>query len=105
MKSIKEWMKEKGLVNEDLDKSNFARFMGSTSMDVDTKIKTKIRGKIEEIMEMEDFAEMPKDELLKKIITVVSALVADMGGTKASISGLTSRLNADEADPIAQEES
>ena len=104
MKSIKEWMKENGLANEDLDRSNFARFMGSTSMDVDTKIKTKIRSKIEEVMEMDEFAEMPKDELLKKIITAVSAIIADMGGTKASISGLTNRLNADESDPIAQEE-
>jgi hypothetical protein len=101
MKSIKEWMKEKGLVNEDLDKSNFARFMGSTSMDIDSQIKVKLRSKIEEIMELDDFKDLPKDELFKKIVATVSAVVADMSGSKASISGLTSRLNAD--DPVAQE--
>lgn len=101
MKSIKEWMKEKGMVNEDLDKSNFARFMGGTSMDIDSQIKVKLRSKIEEIMEMDDFKDLPKDELFKKIVATVSAIVADMSGTKASVSGLTSRLNTD--DPVAQE--
>lgn len=112
MKSIKEWMKEKGMINEegDINASNFARFMGGTTFDIDTKIKTMLRPKVLDILEMEKEEaekkgqEFDKVEAFKKIVAVVGAIETEMSGTKGSISGMAKDLNRkDPSEQIAQE--
>jgi len=114
MKSIKEWMKEKGMISEegDINASNFARFMGGT-FDIDIKIKTMLKPKIIDVMQMEEEKakkkgeDFNKVEFFKKIVAVVGAIETEMGGTKGSARGLAKDLNdmnkSDPAEQIAQE--
>jgi hypothetical protein len=109
MKSIREWMKEKGMIGEDISSSNFARFMGGTSFDIDVQIKKLLRPRVEQILNMDEYKNLEPGEVFKKIVAAVGAIETEMGGTKGSISSLAKRINAhrrglaDTSDQIAQE--
>jgi hypothetical protein len=86
----------------EIDKSQFARFAGGTSLDIDSKMKQELRSKIDHIGKMDDFKELSKAELFKKIVAAVAALEAEVSGSTASIASLTGKLNRPEED-IAKE--
>lgn len=86
----------------EIDKSQFARFAGGTSLDIDSKLKQELRSKIKHIGEMSEFSELSKAELFKKIVAAVAALEAEVSGSTASIASLTGKLNRPEED-IAKE--
>lgn len=96
MRSIKEWMFEKGLLGEDFDKNSMSRYFGSTTIEVDQGLRRELKPKIERIMDMDEYKAMPKDEMLKKIKVVVSQAVADLGGSRLTSRGLADRLGDDE---------
>jgi hypothetical protein len=111
MKSIKEWMREKGMINEegDINASNFARFMGGQSFDVDAHLKTLLRQKVESILQMDEFKDKSKSEMLKAFTAAIGAIEAEMSGSTASASKMVGRLGDsqgkqnDPADQVAQE--
>lgn len=108
MKSIREWMKDKGIVSEDMNKMAFSRFMrepgesGST-MDINSTIKSKLNPKIDQIMAMDEFKDEDPETLLRQIIAVVSARIAGMSGSTLSASRVVDKMNRGVDEPIAQE--
>lgn len=115
MKSIKEWMKEKGLCEDTSsgEITSFGKFINSTTFETDAKIKTMLHGEIDRIRKSEEFANVPKEELNRKIISAVELLLADLGSTKAGIRQTLDRIDSSDTsnpkndgfkdDPIAQE--
>ena len=97
MKSIKEWLEEQR-INEDLGtKTQFRAVMGGPQVEVDTKLKSMLKTKIEQIVrEAEKEENKSKSELLRSIIAVVESLLADMSGTRLSSDKLFDKLNANE---------
>lgn len=111
MKSIKEWMKEKGMINEegDINASNFARFMGGATFKVDPDVKRTLRERLLKLIKEEEAdaekrgEQFDKVELLQKIIAVAGQLITDKTSTAGSITGMAKDLNRDPSDQIAQE--
>jgi len=110
MKSIREWMKEKGIVSEDMNKMAFSRFMrgpgdAGTTMSLDTELKSKLNPVIDRIMNDEDFADEDPENLLRQIMAVVSARLAGMTGSSLSTSRVVDKMNklGQNDEPIAQE--
>jgi len=110
MKSIREWMTEKGMVSEDMNKLAFSRFMrepgdAGTTMDINTSLKSKLNPKIDEIMKMDDFKDEDPETLLRQIMAVVSARIAGMSGSTLSTSRVVDKMNklGNNDEPIAQE--
>lgn len=93
MKSIKEWMSEKGMVSEDFDKNAMTRYFGSSTVDVDQNLRRELKPKIERIMDMDEFRSLAKEDLLQKMKVVVSQIVAEVGGTTATARGLAGKLS------------
>lgn len=96
MKSIKQWMFENGMVNEDFDKTALSRYFGSSTLEVDQNLRRELKPKITRIMDMDDFKAMPKEDLLNKIKVVISQVVAGVGGTRFSSGSMAGRLSDDE---------
>jgi len=94
-----------GEPGDQVNASKFARMMGSEKMEVDSELRRELKPKIERIMDMEEYASMPKAELERELITVVSKLVAGISGTTISAGELERRLDAPTEEPIAKEES
>jgi hypothetical protein len=110
MKSIREWMKDKGVVSEDMNKLAFSRFMrepgdAGTTMELDTSLKSKLNPVIDRIMNMDDFREEDPEKLLRQIMAVVSARLAGMSGSTLSTSRVVDKMNKMDRndEPIAQE--
>jgi len=82
------------------DISKFATMMGSEKMDVDYKLRRELKPKIERILDMDEYKDMPKSELEAKILAVVFQLLGEMSGGSMSISRLQNKF---EQDPVAQE--
>lgn len=100
MKSIKEWMSEKGMVNEDFDKNAMTRYFGSSTVDVDQNLRRELKPKVERIMDMDEFRSLAKEDLLQKMKVVVSQIVAEVGGTTATARGLAGRLSDGEGSMV-----
>lgn len=93
MKSIKDWMSEKGVVGEDFDKGSMSRYFGSTTIDVDQNLRRELKPKIDRIMDMEEYRSIPKNDLLNKLKVVISQIVADLGGTKFTSRSVADKLS------------
>lgn len=98
MKSIKEWLAEQR-INEDLGtKTQFRAVMGGSTVEVDPKLKSMLKNKIEQIVREAEHEEpgKSKSELLRSIVSVVESLLADMAGTRLSSDKLFDKLNKPE---------
>lgn len=93
MKSIKQWMSEKGMIAEDIDKNAMTRYFGSTTVEVDQDLRRELRPKIERIMDMDEYRSMPKEELLQRMKVAVSQVVAEVGGSTVTSRGLAGKLS------------
>lgn len=110
MKSIREWMKEKGIVNEDMNKLAFSNFMrepgdtGST-VEINSDLKLKLNRVIDQITKMDDFKEEDPETLFRQIMAVVAARLAGMSGSTLSTSRAIDKMNklGHNDEPIAQE--
>lgn len=105
MKSIREWMKEKGLA-EDVDQINrnqFANFMGGQTFKVNTDLKSKLRSKINDILNDEEFKDKDKIEIMREFMAVISMMLSDLEGTSGSTGKVAGILNRDASEKIAQE--
>jgi len=104
MKSIKEWMREKGLMEQgELSRSQFGKFFDGQTFKVDPKLKIKLRRKVEDIIS--DFKEegVSKIDMLKELMGVISMMVADFDTTSGSVSRVFNALKNDPSEQIAQE--
>lgn len=92
MKSVREWMAERGMMREDFDKTAMARYFGSTNVEVDPGLKRELRPKIERIIDMDEYRSIPREEVLEKIKVVMSQIVAEMGGSTVSSRSMADRM-------------
>jgi hypothetical protein len=95
MKSIREWMFERGLLGEDFDKNALAKYFGSTTVKVDQNLRRELKNKIERILNMN--SSVPKEEILTKLKIVISQIVSGAGGNKLTSRGLADKLSDDES--------
>lgn len=93
MKSIREWMQEKG-INEDMTKLAFRNTMGGTSVQVDPNLKNMLKPKIQQIIK--EFEGHDPIELFRGIIGAAGSIISGMAGTKISTDRLFDKLGADE---------
>ena len=95
MKSIRQWKLEKGMLNEDFEKSPFAKYMGSTHVEVNLGLERELKPKVRRIMDMDKFRSMPKNELLDGMKVIISQTVAEMGGSKINTRSVAKNLDPD----------
>jgi ribosomal protein S13 len=95
MKSIRQWKQERVAINEDFDKGPFARYMGSTSVEVNHDLEVELKPKIMRIMDMEGFKSMPKSDLLDKMKVVISQTISEMSGSKINARTVAKKLDPD----------
>ena len=93
MKSIKDWISERGVMGEEFDKNSMSRYFGSTTVDVDQNLRRELKPKIDRIMDMEEYRSIPKNDLLNKLKVVISQIVAELGGTRFTSRGVADRLS------------
>lgn len=96
MKSVREWMAERGIVKEDFDKTAMVRYFGSTNVEVDQGLKRELRPKIERIIDMDEYRSLPREDVLEKIKIVISQIVAEMGGSTVSSRSMADRMGDEE---------
>jgi hypothetical protein len=104
MKTIKEWMKEKGIksvMEDSMTKSIYNKTHGGT-LEVDPALRMRVDQFINRIRQMKDYSEMGHDDLAIKIHDAVDAVLAGVSGTNVSSSRAFDKLYSD--DPIAKEE-
>lgn len=95
MKSIRQWKLERGVLSEEFEKSPFARYMGSTRVEVNPDLERELKPKIKNIMDSQEFKSLPKSDLLDKIKVVISQVVAEMGGSKVNTKVLAKNIDPD----------
>lgn len=95
MKSIGQWKLEKGIVAEDFEKGPFARYMGSTRIEVNPDLERELKPKMKNIMDMQEFRSLPKSELLDKVKVVISQIVAEMSGSKVNSRTLAKNIDSE----------
>ena len=100
MKSIREWMVERGIVGEDFDKNAFARYMGSSSVKVNRDLELELRPKVRRIMDMDKFRSLPAEELLNRMKAVISQTVAEMSGSTISTRRVAGELGSDDGNRV-----
>lgn len=101
MKSIREWMVEKGIVEDNISKSIYVRSKDG-SLEVDSMLRSRMSQFIDRIKQVEKYKDMPKEELANKIHDAVDAVIADVSGTRISASRAFDNLHASD-DQIARE--
>ena len=101
MKSIREWMKEKGMVREDLDPSLTVRMTGS-QLETENDIRAILKQAYEKIKRLDKYKEMPKEQLLDEMQDALMLLVAEIKGNRSSTMGAVRKINQSD-DPIARE--
>ena len=79
----------------DMTRAQFTGVMGGSTVDVDPKIRSKLRAKISEIQKDEDFRDKSEEDLLRDIMAVVSSLLAGKTGSSMSTSGVFGSLSKD----------
>lgn len=101
MKSIREWMKEKGIVSEDIRGVDLARVLGGTSFNINRKLAIRLNPKLDQVLKSEEFEGESPEEMLRQIIAIAAEKLGGIEGTTVSASKLAGGLRQD--DPIAQE--
>lgn len=102
MKSIKEWMKEKGmgsLVEDDMSRSMYVRSKEG-SLEVDPVLRSRLSQFVDRIKQMEKYKDLSDLDLAGKIHDAVDAVVADVSGSKISAGSTFDKMHDD---PIAKE--
>jgi hypothetical protein len=88
MKSIREWMEERG-VGESFNRTSFQNTMGTG--EVNPAIKVKLRSRVLDLAK--EFPEMNQTQLFQSIMTVVGQLLTHGSGTKVAVGNLYKKLN------------
>lgn len=88
MKSIREWMEEKG-IGESFNRTSFQNTMGTG--EVNPVIKLKLRSRILDLAK--EFPEMNQTQLFQSIMTVVGQLLTRGSGSKVAVGSLYKKLN------------
>lgn len=97
MKSIKEWMFEKGLLGEEFDKSAMSRYLGSDSVSVDQELRRELKNKVERIMNViDEYKSVSKEEMLSKLKVAISQVVSGASGNRLTSRGLADKLSDEE---------
>lgn len=102
MKSIREWMIEKGMINEEVRGTDLARVLGGTSFQINRKLAIKLNPKLDQVLRSEELEGESPEELLRQIIAIAAEKLGGVEGTTVSTSKLAGGLNNMD-DPIAQE--
>lgn len=101
MKSIREWMVEKGMVNEDIRSIDMSRILGGTSFKINRKLAIKLKPRLNQVLSGEEFEGESPEELLRQIIAIAAEELGGIEGTTVSANKLAGGLYKD--DPVAQE--
>jgi hypothetical protein len=102
MKSIREWMTEKGMISEEVRGVDLARLLGGTSFQINRKLAVKLNPKLDQVLKSEEFEGESPEEMLRQIIAIAAEKLGGVEGTTVSANKLAGGLNQAE-DPIAQE--
>lgn len=104
MKSIRQWMAEKGMINEEIRGVDLARVLGASSFKIDRRLAVKLNQKLNQVLKSEELQEdgYSPEEMLRQIIAIAAERLGGVEGTTVSTSKLAGGLNQSE-DPIAQE--
>lgn len=102
MKSIREWMIEKGMMNEEIRGTDLARVLGGTSFQINRKLAIKLNPRLDQVLKAEEFEGESPEEMLRQIIAIAAEKLGGVEGTTVSTSKLAGGLNKMD-DPIAQE--
>jgi len=100
MKSIREWMQERGMTSEEFDKNAFTRYFGSSTLEVDQRLRRELRPKVERIMDMEKYRSVPREELLGRLNSVVAQVLAEVGGRTFSSRSMAGKLSDGEGSDV-----
>lgn len=97
MKSIKEWMSERGLLGEDFGKNAMSRYLNSSSVSVDQELRRELKNKVERIVNiMDEYKSVSKEKMLNKLKVVISQVVSGASGNRLTSRGLADRLSDEE---------
>lgn len=96
MRSIKEWMSERGLLGEDFGKNAMSKYLNSSSVSVDQELRRELKNKVERIMNMDEYKSVSKEDMLNKLKVVTSQVVSGASGNRLTSRGLADRLSDEE---------
>lgn len=96
MKSIREWRIERGLMGEDFERTPFANYMGSSTMEVNRDLEIELKPKLTRIMDMDNFKSIPREELFEKIKVIIAETVTEMRSGKMNPARIGSELRGED---------
>jgi hypothetical protein len=100
MRSIREWLVDKGLVGEEFDRNAFAQYMDSNPVKIDRGLEMELRSKVRRIMDIDKFRSMPAEDLLDRMKAVISQTVAGMSGSFLGTRAAAKNLGSDEGEKV-----
>lgn len=104
MKSIREWMIEKGIesvMEDDMSRSLYVRSKEG-SLEVDSTLRSKVNEFVDRLRRMSQYRDLSDMELANKLHDAVDAVIADTPGSRISAGKAFDKIYGDE-EPIAKE--
>lgn len=93
MKSIREWMVEKGMISEDdMTRSMYIKGKGGT-LEVDPALKSIAKRFVERVRQMGDYRDKPDSEVAEKIHDAIDAVISGVSGTNVSAGSAFDHMN------------
>lgn len=89
MKSIREWMVEHGIGEDNIENIDLIRLLGSSSVKINRKLAMKLHPKLQQVLSDPEFAEEDPSELLRQVIAVAAKEVSGSSGTTLSVPRVT----------------
>jgi hypothetical protein len=77
----------------EINKAKFAQFANSSTLDVDSKLRSLLRAKIDDIRKMDKYQNMSSAEFFQKVVAAVAAIETDTTSSTASVGSLADKLN------------
>ena len=104
MKSIREWMVEKGMTSimeDDMNRSLYVRSKEG-SLEVDSILRSKVNEFVDRLKKMSQYHDLSDMELANKLHDAVDAVIADVSGSRVSAGKAFDKIYGQD-DPIAKE--
>lgn len=107
MKSIRQWMEENGMVDDQIKNIDLTRILGGSSVKIDRKLAVRMGPKLDQVLNDEDFASESKPELLRQVIAIAAEKIGGISGSQVGVrklaGGLNQQTDLGSDEPIAQE--
>lgn len=79
MKSLNEWRADQLAEELDIDPTIARHFMGNSTIKVDPNLRSKLRGKLEQLRQSPEYSGLSKEEFFRGVVSAAWSVISDIG--------------------------